>query len=186
MTKKKKSEAMLQKLCTSKGAITNFQKNMSKLLNESAKEKDYPKALLEMIILVTCFQDKHMKKLTEIKEGLKVENPDLFGKFGRFYATIKICGRDHYKVQKHHSFVSNQALVKKFKIGKTIRFTPTETTIYLSSEFNRIALSLKHFKELKSKKHMGEFHDRMVEDIVLEAKNFIKNHGKTFCEPLFQ
>lgn len=185
MVKKKKAEALLQKLCTSKGAITNFQKSINILLSESTKEKDYLKALLEMVVLVTRFQDKHMKKLTEIKEGLKTENPDLFAKFGRFYATIKKCGRDHYKLQKHHSFVSNQALVKKFKIGKTIRFAPTETTIYVSSEFNRGALSLKHFKELKDKKHMGEFHDRMIEDIVFEAKNFIKENGKAICEPMF-
>ena len=185
MIKKKKSEAKLEKLCRSKGAITNFQKSINTLINESAKGKDYPKTLLEMVVLVTRFQDKHMKKMTEIKEGLKTENPDLFAKFGRFYATIKICGRDHYKVQKHHSFISNQALVKKFKIGKTIRFAPTETSIYVSSEFNRGALSLKHFKELKDKKHMGEFHDRMIEDIVSEAKKFIKENGKAICEPMF-
>ena len=186
MANKKKSEAALQKLCRSKGSITNFQKSMNTLISESAKDKDYSKAILEMVVLVTHFQDKHMKKLTKIKEGLKTENPDLFTKFGRFYATIKICGRDHYKAQKHHSFISNQAVVKRFKIGKTIHFTPTETSIYVSSEFNRSALSLKHFKEIKEKKHMGEFHNRMIEDIVLETKNFVKNHGKNICEPLFQ
>ena len=173
-------------MCSSKGTITNFQKKMGLLLSENTKEKgkDQFKTLLEMTILVTKFQDKNIKKLTKIKEGLKTENPELFPKFGRFYATIKKCGRDYHKAEKHHSFVSNQAIVKRLKIGKTIHYSPTDSSIYLSSEFNRMALSLRHLSELKEKKHMGEYHNRMIEDIVSETKNFIKTNGKTICETI--
>lgn len=182
---KKKPEAQLLKLCGSKGAITVFQGNVNALLSGNTEDRDHCIMLLEMIVLVTRLQDKHMKMLTKIKEGLKIENPELFRKFGRFYATVKICGRDCHKSTKHHSFVSNQARLRKLKIGKTIHYSPTNSNIYLSSEFNRGLLSLGHVKELKDKGSTGEFQNLMMKDIGDEIKSFIINNGKVITQPLF-
>ena len=126
-----------------------------------------------------------MKILTKIKEGLKIENPELFAKFGRFYATVKICGRDCYKAEKQHSFVSNKAKVRKLRIGKTIHYSATNTNIFLSSEFNRELLSLAHIQELETKTSFGEFHNLMMEDIKHEINDFITKNGKALGEPLF-
>lgn len=185
MIKKKKSEAQLLKLCTPKGTITKFQNNINTLLGEHTKESNPCEMLLQMIILATRLQDKHMKVLTKIKEGLKTENPELFRKFGRFYATIKICGRDCHKAEKHHSFVSNKAKIRKFRIGKTIHYSATEANVFLSSEFNRELLSLGHIQELKTKTSLGEFHNLMMEDIMYEMNAFINKNGKALGEPLF-
>jgi hypothetical protein len=195
--KQNKSEVQLRKLCGSRGAITTFQKSVS-ALNEKSEENNCFDNLLEMMVLVTNFQDKNLKTLTSIKEGLKpksseikegskTENSELFDKFGRFYATVKICGRDIYKADKHKSFVSNQAKIKKLKIvGRIIHYSPTKTTIYLASEFNRSPLSLAHMKDLKEKKNLGDFHNRMIADIIFETKKFIKENSREICKPLFQ
>lgn len=185
MIKKKKSEARLLKLCTPKGTITKFQKNINTLLGEHTKESDQCEMLLEMIVFATRFQDKQMKILTKIKEGLKVENPELFAKFGRFYATVKICGRDCYKADKHNSFVSNKAIIRRFRIGRTIHYSATKTNIFLSSEFNRETLSLGHIQELETKTSLGEFHNLMMEDLKHEINAFITKNGKALGEPLF-
>jgi hypothetical protein len=185
MAKKNKSEEQLKKLCASRGAITKFQKSMKILLNENTAERDQFDLLREMVILVTLFQDKQLKTLTKIKEGLKTENLELFPKFGKFYATVKICGRDMHKTDKHHTFVSNQATVRRLKIGKRIHYSPTDLNIYLSSEFYIGALSLQQVKEYKGKKNLGKYHNLMMEDMIQETKKFIKNNGKILGEPLF-
>lgn len=188
MTKKKSSEGRLQKLCKSRGAITVFQKKIKSLLDGDTKDRDYFQMLLEFLILVARFQDKKMKELIEIKEGLKIENPDLFKKFGKFYATVKICGRDkpgkgQEKADKHKSFVSNQARSKSLR--NPIYYSPTNLNVYLSSEFYRGALSLQQVKIFKTKKDLGKYHDKMMEDITQETKKFVKNNGKILCDPIF-
>lgn len=190
MTNKKKSEKQLLKLCAPKGKITKFQNSINTLLGKHTKESDKYEVLLEMIVLATRFQDKEMKILTKIKEGLKVENPELFAKFGRFYATVKICGRDCHKADKHNSFVSNKAKVRKLRIGKlrmgkTIHYSATKTNIFLSSEFNRELLSLLHIQELEKKTSLGEFHNLMMKDLKYEINDFIAKNGKALGEPLF-
>ncbi|HMS90759.1 MAG TPA: hypothetical protein PKC87_00930 [Candidatus Absconditabacterales bacterium] len=184
--KKNKSEAQLRKLCTPKGVITKFQNNINTVLSNHTEESDQVETLLKIIDIATRFQDKELKLLSKIKEGLKIENPELFCKFGRFYATLKVCGRDCHKAEKHHSFVSNKAKLRRFKIGKTIHYSATKTNIFLSSEFNRDLLSLSHIQDLKAKKSMGEFHNLMMEDIKQEINGFISKNGKTLGESLFQ
>ncbi len=184
--KKAKAEKQLLKLLEKKGAITILQARIKTLMESNASSKDHLQTLQDMIALVTAFQDKHAKRLSKIKEGLKKENSEIFPKFGRFYATIKILGRDRMKTPKHRSFVSNQAAVKRLKIGKTVRYIPTASTIFVSTEFYRQPLSLKQIKELQERGNMGTMDKLMIKEIISESRDFIKSHGEILTKTEFK